>query len=71
MVPHILHPLYVSAAASVVNTVLNFVLIFGFIGMPALGVKGAAIASLFSQVVNLALMVFFYAKTVRLSLVLE
>lgn len=59
---HSEYPLYVSAAASVVNTVLNFVLIFGFIGMPALGVKGAAIASLFSQVVNLALMVFFYAK---------
>ena len=57
------YPLYVSAAASVVNTVLNFVLIFGFIGMPALGVKGAAIASLSSQVVNLALMVFFYVKT--------
>ena len=59
---HSEYPLYVSAAASVVNTVLNFVLIFGFIGMPAFGVKGAAIASLSSQVVNLALMVFFYAK---------
>lgn len=60
---HSEYPLYVSAAASVVNTVLNFVLIFGYIGMPALGVKGAAIASLSSQVVNLALMVFFYVKT--------
>ncbi|WP_026663327.1 MATE family efflux transporter [Butyrivibrio proteoclasticus] len=60
---HSEYPLYVSAAASVVNTVLNFVLIFGFIGMPAFGVKGAAIASLSSQVVNLALMVFFYVKT--------
>lgn len=60
---HSEYPLYVSAAASVVNTVLNFVLIFGYIGTPALGVKGAAIASLSSQVVNLALMVFFYVKT--------
>ncbi len=60
---HSEYPLYVSAAASVVNTVLNFVLIFGYIGMPAFGVKGAAIASLSSQVVNLALMVFFYVKT--------
>ncbi len=60
---HSEYPLYVSAAASVVNTVLNFVLIFGYIGMPALGVKGAAIASLSSQVVNLTLMVFFYVKT--------
>ncbi len=60
---HSEYPLYVSAAASVVNTVLNFVLIFGYIGMPVLGVKGAAIASLSSQVVNLALMVFFYVKT--------
>ena len=60
---HSEYPLYVSAAASVVNTVLNFVLIFGYIGMPALGVNGAAIASLSSQVVNLALMVFFYVKT--------
>lgn len=60
---HSEYPLYVSAAASVVNTVLNFVLIFGYIGTPALGVKGAAIASLSSQVVNLALMFFFYVKT--------
>ncbi len=60
---HSEYPLYVSAAASVINTALNYVLIFGFGGVPALGVKGAAIASLSSQVVNLALMVFFYVKT--------
>ena len=60
---HSEYPLYVSAAASVVNTVLNYVLIFGNFGAPKLEVKGAAIASLFSQVVNLALMIFFYVKT--------
>ena len=42
---HSEYPLYISAAAAVVNTALNFALIFGHFGAPALGVKGAAMGS--------------------------
>jgi putative MATE family efflux protein len=38
-------PLWVSAIAAVVNIFLNWVLIYGNLGFPALGVTGAAIAS--------------------------
>ena len=57
------YPLYISAVAAVVNTCLNYLLIFGHFGFPAMGIKGAALASLMSQVVNLALMVYFYHWT--------
>ena len=57
------YPLYISAVAAVVNTCLNYLLIFGHFGFPAMGIKGAALASLMSQVVNLALMVYFYHRT--------
>ena len=53
------YPLYISAVAAVVNTCLNYLLIFGHFGFPAMGIKGAALASLMSQVVNLALMVYY------------
>ena len=59
------YPLYISAIAAVVNTVLNYTLIFGHFGASPMGIKGAALASLSSQVVNLLLMVYFYQKMCR------
>lgn len=56
------YPLYISAVGAVVNTVLNYLLIFGNFGFPVMGVKGAAITSLISQMVNLLLMIYFYRK---------
>ena len=47
-------PLYASIAALATNTGLNWVLIYGNLGMPALGIQGAAIATLCSGVVNVA-----------------
>jgi putative MATE family efflux protein len=42
-------PLYIVAATVVVNFLLDPVLIFGWFGVPALGVAGAAIATLIAQ----------------------
>ena len=43
--------------ALVVNVSLNYVLIFGKLGLPALGVKGAAIATLISRVMEMGVSV--------------
>ena len=59
-------PLYAGITAAVVNTTLNYVLIFGHFGFPALGVTGAAVASVISQLVNLLLiLIMFYRIRVR------
>ena len=48
-------PMIGSVVAVFVNLILNFVLIFGFAGIPAMGVKGAALATVISRFVELAI----------------
>lgn len=55
-------PMYGSMAAIGVNLVLDYGLIFGKFGMPALGVTGAAIATLIAKCVE-ALVVIIWAHT--------
>lgn len=56
------------AISMCVNTFLNFVLIFGKFGAPALGVTGAAIATLASRVVEFAVALAFALWNKRLPL---
>ena len=46
-------PMFAGLAAVVVNLCLNYVLIFGAFGVPAMGVRGAAIATVVSRIVEL------------------
>ena len=55
-------PLVASMVAAVLNTVLNYVLIFGKFGFAAMGAEGAAIATLVSQLANFFLMFFMLMK---------
>lgn len=48
-------PMVAGIAAVLVNLVLNYVLIFGHFGAPALGVEGAAIATVISRYVELVI----------------
>ena len=50
-------PLYGSITAVATNIFLNWVLIFGHFGLPAMGVRGAALATLIAQCVNLIVVV--------------
>ena len=45
-------PLFTSIAAVAVNTVLNYILIYGKLGFPAMGIRGAALATLTSTIVQ-------------------
>ncbi len=50
-------PLFTSLVAICVNTGLNYILIYGHFGAPALGVRGAAIATIVSSAVQTVLLV--------------
>lgn len=54
--------LYISIVAIITNTLLNFLLIFGLFGFPALGVTGAALATFISRFVELGLMIMLLMK---------
>lgn len=54
-------PLLASAIALTVNTVLGYILIYGKFGMPAMGIKGAAIATLVARIIEcLIILVIIY-----------
>lgn len=56
-------PMQVSLLSLVSNGILNYILIFGRFGAPALGVAGAAIATLIARFIELAvLLVLIYKK---------
>jgi len=50
-----------SCAALVINLVLNYILIFGHFGAPAMGVEGAAVATLVSRIAEFGIVVFYLA----------
>ncbi|MDR1465603.1 MAG: MATE family efflux transporter [Oscillospiraceae bacterium] len=50
---------YLSLAALGLDAVLNYILIFGKLGFPALGVRGAAIATAISYLVQFGLLLLF------------
>ena len=55
-------PLYATIASALLNTGLNYVLIFGKLGFSPMGARGAAIATLVSQCANLVLMLLMFPK---------
>ncbi len=72
-----LPPMVASVTAVLLNLTLNYILITGRFGFPALGVKGAALATVISRFVELSVVVlwtkfdrkkFFYMKGVYRSL---
>ena len=60
-----------NSTAIIVNIVLNYLLIFGKLGFPAMGIRGAATATVIARIVELSMVLFyvrFMETQVRLSL---
>ncbi|HBQ36981.1 MAG TPA: MATE family efflux transporter [Rhodobacteraceae bacterium] len=54
--------LWITLAAFVMNVVVNYALIFGNLGAPELGMRGAAIASLLMQTISFVILAIFIAR---------
>ncbi len=62
-------PMIASIIALVTNTCLNYVLIFGKFGAPAMGVEGAALATLIARVLESAILIgYIYVKRTPLAI---
>ncbi len=62
-------PMIASTIALGVNTFLNYVLIFGKFGAPALGVEGAALATLFARILEAFIIIaYIYGKHTPLAI---
>lgn len=65
------HPkvvMYIMGVGNLVNIIVNAVLIYGLFGMPALGVKGAAIGTLVARIVIVILLVIYTYKILDIKL---
>jgi putative MATE family efflux protein len=56
-------PLIVSSIAFSLNTVLNYILIYGLFSMPKLGLDGSAVATLLARIIELALVLIIVYTT--------
>lgn len=56
-------PMYISFAAVIANAALNYALIFGKLGLPAMGIRGAAIATTISALMNPVLLYLFSIRS--------
>lgn len=57
-------PMKIAAISFVTNTVFNYILIFGKLGFPALGVKGAALGTLLSRIIEIVFLFYVVYRDV-------
>lgn len=53
---------YISIVSLIVNVGINYCLIFGKLGLPEMGIRGAAIGTLISRIIELIVLIIYIAK---------
>ena len=56
------NPMYATVLANIINVVVNYILIFGMFGFPAMGIIGAAIGTLVSRIIMFSFLFFLLYK---------
>jgi len=56
-------PLYIKLVAIILNIALNYILIFGYGSIPALGVMGAAIATVVVNILEVGIYIYLYRNS--------
>jgi len=59
------YPMYATILANIINIILNYILIFGKLGFPAMGIVGAAYGTLFSRFIMVAYLWWLLANKER------
>ncbi len=57
-------PMMISGISFITNTFFNYIFIFGKLGMPALGVKGAALGTLMARVIEIAFLFYVVYRNI-------
>ncbi len=57
-------PMYIMISANLINIVGNYILIYGKLGLPAMGVVGAGISTLFSRIVMFAAFTLLFYRNI-------
>lgn len=57
-------PMYIMISANLINIVGNYILIYGKLGLPAMGVVGAGISTLFSRIVMFAAFALLFYRNI-------
>ena len=60
-----IHPMITQGLGAILNIILDPILIFGYFGLPAMGIKGAAIATVIGQSVGMLLGVYFLLTKIK------
>jgi MATE family multidrug resistance protein len=64
-------PMWIMLSSNLLNIIGNYLLIYGYLGFPELGLTGAGISTLFSRIVSLLLFVILFMKQKRFKIYLS
>ena len=61
---------YVSLSSFAVNILLNYMLIYGKFGAPEMGIRGAAVATLISRLIELFVVIIYILYIIMVHMIL-